>query len=541
MAKSLLFHVDVKIWSLFHLTFELHNTHGVIILNIRQQNIARAIRAALALSGCMLATVAMAQAASSTQAQTQTPQDHGASTGSSKSSTPSKTKTLQTVSVTGSMIRNVDVETAQVVTDISHENLQQQGFVSTGQILQNTASVGSSGTSTQSALGNIVGQYASLRGLGAPRTLVLVDGHRWATDIFGQTDLSTIPSSMIDHVEILQDGASAIYGSDAISGVVNIITKNFDGLQLDTYNSAYAPGGDGRTGQFSLTGGKKFSRGSFVLNMTAQNTNGLSAADRDFSRYGFFSYGPNFPQSMGPSNYGEITGAIDPTTGAQVNLPQLANGPLIVNAGQDGRNIDDYHTNTYGVSYPSPTFANDYANSARYETLLPNSRLRSYTLKGDYKLTDHISADFTGTYNTNNSTTYAGGYPISSATPANGANLAAALGLPAGSLPSVWYPMLSANSYYNPLPGYDLQFNLPLQAPNRVTTNKIKQAGFRAGVQGDFQLGENLYNWTWVIATTATTSAASALAISISCISTRRWGLPSRMRRARWCAARRAT
>jgi iron complex outermembrane recepter protein len=479
-------------------------------LNIQHQKIALAIRTALVLGSCALTTIAVAQTstpnppASANQATSAQTQSAPPPTGTPPPPPPSnKTITLQGVTVTGSLIRSVDVETAQPVTELSHEALQQQGFVTVGQILNNVTSVGSSGTSTQSALGNIVGQYASLRGLGAPRTLVLVDGQRYTTDIFGQTDLSTIPSSLIDHVEILQDGASAIYGSDAISGVINIITKkDFDGVQLDTYNSTYQPGHDGNVGQFSLTGGKKFSRGSFVVNMTAQNQGALNAPDRSYSKYGFFSFGPNYPQAVGPSDYGQILGATNPTTGAPVNIPALANSmvngipaPLIVNAGGNGMNIADYHPDTFGLEYPSPTFNNDYTNSSFLNTLIPNSRLRSFTLKGDYKITDHITANFTGTYNTNNSYVMIGGYPLSSSTPINGNNLAAQLGLPAGTFPPTYFPELSSQSYYNPLPGNNLQLSLPLLYPNRYDDNKIKQAGFRVGLEGDFSIGDNLFNW----------------------------------------------
>ncbi|GLQ47454.1 TonB-dependent receptor [Dyella lipolytica] len=391
--------------------------------------------------------------------------------------------TLQGITVTGSLIRSVDVETAQPITAISHEALQQQGFVSVGSILQNVPSVGSAGTSNQSSLGDIVGQYASLRGLGAPRTLILVDGERYTTDIFGQTDLSTIPSSLIDNVQILQDGASSVYGSDAIAGVINIITKNVDGLYLDTYNSTYSPGNNGKTNQFSLTGGKKFKRGSFTFNMTFQNINALTAAQGWYSKYGYASF-PQFPQSMQASDYGTIT---------TVNGASIA--PLTVNAGQNGLNIANYHLNTFGAVYPSPYFNNDYANSAPLETLIPNNRLHSYTLKGDFKLTDHISAVFTGTYNSNNATVGIGGYPLSSLTPANGVNLANALGLPPGSLGTAYFPTLSPNSYYNPMPGNTLGFSLPLLEPNRITVNNIKQYGFRTGLEGDFSLGERQFNW----------------------------------------------
>jgi iron complex outermembrane recepter protein len=477
-------------------------------MNIRHHEMACAIRMALVLGSCVLTSIAAAQTAASgqqsptanTQTTPPTPSSSSPATQSQTAAPPpptQKTTTLQGITVTGSLIRSVDVETAQPVTELSHEALQQQGFVSVGQILQNLSSVGSSGTSNQSALGNVVGQYVSLRGLGAPRTLVLVDGQRWTTDIFGETDLSTIPSSIIDHIEVLQDGASAIYGSDAIAGVVNIITKkDFDGVQLDTYNSMYSPGSDGKNSQFSLTGGKKFSRGSFLFNVTAQNTNALMANDRAYSQYGFFSFGPNYPQSQAvPSPYGTITGALNPATGLPVSLAPLANGPITVNMGQNGLDIANYHVNTFGVKYPSPYFNNDYQNSSFLETLLPDNRQRSYLLKGDYKVTDHITATFTGTYNTTSSSTSTSGYMLSSLTPANGAHLAEALGLPAGTFPAVYFPTISSQSYYNPLPGNNLEFLLPLQYPNRVTYNQIKQYGWRAGLEGDFSFGEREFNW----------------------------------------------
>ena len=461
-------------------------------VNVQHHNIALAIRIALALGGSALAAVATAQ---DTTPPPVTGQAAPTSTQPPSQSQPSATatpqqnnsKTLQTVTVTGSLIRSVDVETAQPVTQITHEALQQQGFVSVGQILQNVSSVGSAGTSNQSSLGDVVGQYASLRGLGAPRTLILVDGERYTTDIFGQTDLSTIPSSLIDSVEILQDGASSIYGSDAIAGVINIHTRNVNGLYLDTYNSTYAPGNYGKQSQFSLTGGHKFSRGSFTFNISIQNQNQIMANETWLTRYGYGSF-PQYPQSVQPSDYGTILGVTGPAS-------TLYPYPLTVNAGQNGQNIANYHPNTFGVVYPTPYFANDYANQAAYETFIPNNRLKSYTLKGDYKITDNIKAVFTGTYNSNNATDYIGGYPLSSLTPANGANLANALGLPAGSLGAAWFPTLSPNSYYNPLPGNAVSFQLPLYEPNRVVVNDIKQYGFRAGLEGEFSAGQNEFNW----------------------------------------------
>src|SRR5256886_13618665 len=84
-----------------------------------------------------------------------------------------------------------------------------------------------------------------LRGLGSKRVLVLVDGIRWvnessASGVSGSADLNTIPLSIVDRIEVLEDGASAIYGSDAIAGVVNIITRTtFECAEVDTYYSQY--------------------------------------------------------------------------------------------------------------------------------------------------------------------------------------------------------------------------------------------------------------------------------------------------------------
>jgi iron complex outermembrane recepter protein len=472
------------------------------------RKIAAAIRTALALGSVALATSTIAQTAAPVQ---QTPPPSSGSTQSTQATStpaPANSKTLQTVTVTGSLIRSVDVETAQPVTELSHEQLQQQGFVSVGQILQNVPSVGSSGTSNQSALGDIVGQYASLRGLGAPRTLILVDGQRYTTDIFGQTDLSTLPSSLIDSVEILQDGASSIYGSDAISGVINIHTKDVNGLYVDTYNSTYSPGNFGKQSQFSLTGGHKFSRGSFTFNITAQDINQIMSNQVFFSKYGFASppSSPMYPQSQQASDYGQIISGVNAATGAPTVIPgqvisPITGGPLpmIVNMGGNGMNIADFHPDAAGIQFPSPypgaSFANDYGGQASEETLEPDNRLRSYFLKGDYKVTDNITANFTGTYNTNNASSYIGGYPLSSNTPVNGPNLSTALGLPAGTFGGAWFPVVSPNSYYNPLPGNTLSFALPLASPNRVTVNNIKQYGFRAGLEGEFSLGQNEFNW----------------------------------------------
>ena len=143
---------------------------------------------------------------------------------------------LGTIEVTGSRLKQTDIETASPVTIISREQIALSGFATVAEVLQTTPynSFGSFRETSGYANGQAVVNNISLRGLGSARTLVLIDGRRIAsTGSSGGSaqNLNQIPTSIVERVEILRDGASAIYGSDAIAGVINIITrKDFDGV-----------------------------------------------------------------------------------------------------------------------------------------------------------------------------------------------------------------------------------------------------------------------------------------------------------------------
>ena len=140
---------------------------------------------------------------------------------------------LETVVVTGSRIRRAEAETSQPVAVISREDIDNQGFTSVADILQNTTVTGAPPISRASPLSageNAGGNYISLRNLGASRTLILVNGRRMPISTSGLADVSLLPSVAVERLEILKDGASSIYGSDAIGGVINLITRsNFTG------------------------------------------------------------------------------------------------------------------------------------------------------------------------------------------------------------------------------------------------------------------------------------------------------------------------
>ena len=174
---------------------------------------------------------------------------------------------LGKIEVTGSRLNQTDIETAQPVTVISREQIELSGFATVAEVLQNTPynSFGSFRETSGYANGQASVNEISLRGLGSQRTLVLLDGRRIAStggSGGAAQNLNQIPSAIIDRIEILRDGASAVYGSDAIAGVVNIITrKDFDGMDISVTSGSTEVGGGDYT-RANITGGVSNSKGN---------------------------------------------------------------------------------------------------------------------------------------------------------------------------------------------------------------------------------------------------------------------------------------
>ena len=174
---------------------------------------------------------------------------------------------LGKIEVTGSRLNQTDIETAQPVTVITREQIELSGFATVAEVLQNTPynSFGSFRETSGYANGQASVNEISLRGLGSNRTLVLLDGRRIAStggSGGAAQNLNQIPSAIIDRIEILRDGASAVYGSDAIAGVVNIITrKDFDGMDVSITSGSTEVGGGDYT-RANVTGGVSNSKGN---------------------------------------------------------------------------------------------------------------------------------------------------------------------------------------------------------------------------------------------------------------------------------------
>jgi iron complex outermembrane receptor protein len=195
---------------------------------------------------------------------------------------------IDTIIVTGSRIRRDEYTSTSPITVITSERTQLSGLLTTEDILQKSTIA--SGQQVNDSFSGFVtdggpgANNISLRGLGAQRTLVLVNGKRWsASGIQGFTnnvDLSAIPSSIIGRIEILKDGASSIYGADAVAGVVNVITReSLEGLQFNAQTQFTGEGG-GQRYVFDTSWGKVGDRGSISFSAQYAKQESLQAADR---------------------------------------------------------------------------------------------------------------------------------------------------------------------------------------------------------------------------------------------------------------------
>ena len=208
-------------------------------------------------------------------------------------STDQSTAQLGKIEVTGTRIKRTNVETAQPITILTAQEIKASGFASVGDVLQTLTSAGSA-QSNKVNNGNAGFEEIDLRNLGAQRVLVLVNGKRWVPQIDNSVDLTTIPATIIDHIEILQDGASAIYGSDAIAGVVNIITvKDFTGAEANAYMGIYHGDGhnDGKKQVYDYTLGSSSDKGGVVMNVSYTNEAGNFAGNRTISKEAIYGVG----------------------------------------------------------------------------------------------------------------------------------------------------------------------------------------------------------------------------------------------------------
>ncbi|UVW29677.1 TonB-dependent receptor domain-containing protein [Massilia sp. H6] len=394
------------------------------------------------------------------------------------------TAPLQRVEVTGSRIRQVDLETAQPVQVMTQEQIQKTGLVTVGDIINNLSSAGSPSFSKGGALTSNRengGQYVNLRNLGSQRLLVLVNGKRWTQSTAGFTDMSTIPSSMIERIDILKDGASSIYGSDAIAGVVNIILKkSMQGGQVSVYAGRNESVADGKNRDYSLSYGAGDDKANLMFGLSHTESGAVWARDREITR---FSRGPNFPlENLVGGPWGRIRQVS--ASGGPTGFDKLLNHTGDQNApgvGQDSRNPANYH-DVIGLS-PIPA---DLFNASNQVVFSMPSKLNTLFTKGEVALPYDMRLVTTAMYSERKSVSTVAGYPLSSTSQSK-------------------FPVyIDKDSFFNPYgnsvagagKGQDLFFfRRTIEVP-RVTENKNRTLHIDATLEGDFELRGLPWNWS---------------------------------------------
>ena len=357
------------------------------------KNLSSAVRLALSL-GAVIAVGASSTAFA---------QDTGTATTQDAASQPSvkKAATLKTIVVTGSNIRRVDLETASPVVVIDAAAIKASGKLTLGDLInQLPANTGASSNPTVNNGGGGGGSFVSLRGLGTARTLVLVDGQRIANN-----DLNAIPASMVERIEVLTDGASATYGSDAIGGVVNVILrKNFQGVEFSA-NVGESDHNDGSRTGFNFMFGQTTDKGSIAAGIDYNKFDGISAASRNFSA------NANNLKVKGNATCSPYKGYFLCPAGSAVSPQGLAYGlpgstTQVLNQGTVGK--PSYPANYHGfTSQPYDHF--NYQPYNLVET--PQERTSVFAL-GNYKFNDSVEAYFHFWHNKTNASAILAPEPV---------------------------------------------------------------------------------------------------------------------------------
>lgn len=199
-----------------------------------------------------------------------------------------ETAKVERIEVTGSRIKRIGELAPTPITVISGDAIVSAGVVNVGDLLHKMPNtlVGLSPETTNNSVFASGLNNTDLRGLGSSRTLVLVNGRRFVSGAPGSSavDLNNIPTAIVERVEISTGGASAVYGSDAIAGVVNIVTKkSYDGITVDISTTQPTQSG-GEEEYASITFGAESGKASFITNLSWARQKQISYMDRDYLR-----------------------------------------------------------------------------------------------------------------------------------------------------------------------------------------------------------------------------------------------------------------
>ncbi|WP_428374832.1 TonB-dependent receptor domain-containing protein [Lichenicoccus sp.] len=338
------------------------------------------------------------------------------------------------VLVTGSRLRTSNVTSEAPITVVTSKQIEQSSAQTVEDVLRKIPSVGNSGNFSTTNNGANGSSCIDLLNLGITRTLVLVDGRRFVHSAYGVgddcVDLDTIPIQMIDRIEILKDGASTIYGADAVAGVVNIITKkNFSGTQINT-NGNITASGDNLQGDISGITGFDFAqgRGNFTVTGHYLDRGPVLQKDRDWAD-------PVVAGDNGPGNPYTIGSSI-PVAGRYFGA----------NSGDDITTINNRivpFSNTYnGANGGQPNINGRYDYG--YDSYLSDRETQgNVAAQTHYDVNDHFTAYASAFYTHKNTEEQLSGQPVT-----GNPNTASSLVIPQGN------PFAEALGVNEPLTGF---------------------------------------------------------------------------------------
>ncbi|HET7777520.1 MAG TPA: TonB-dependent receptor plug domain-containing protein, partial [Rudaea sp.] len=283
-------------------------------------------------------------------------------------------ETLETVLVTGSNIRRVETETANPIITIDRAAIDRSGKVTLGDLVQDLPVVAGPYTNPRVNVGGGTGASTiSLRGLGSQRTLILVDGQRY---LYG--DANAIPAAAIERIEVLTDGASSVYGSDAIGGVVNFILRdNYQGVEFAA-NYGISDRDDGARYGYHFVFGQSSDTGHILAGVDYNKFEPVLASNREFSKQAaYYFYGAAHVIVVGQTPGGRIE--LPPSLQQQFGCKSVTLKALGVISNPPS--LDDFRCYTHDDGY-------DRQGHGNLE-LTPQERSSAFVV-GGYKLTDKV-------------------------------------------------------------------------------------------------------------------------------------------------------
>lgn len=396
--------------------------------------------------------------------------------------------------VTGSRIGRRDAMTVGPISSVTSEDIAIAAPTSAGDLLQALPSVGVSLNSNGTQGTSFGVSSINLRYLGSAegsgnRTLVLVDGHRWVNAVGGRgfrdfVDLNTIPLGIIDSIEVLKDGASAIYGADAIAGVVNIRTKRkLDGFEANA-RIGITSRGDNQNYSGFVNFGRTFDRGSFLLSASYNDTKPILTSDRAISR-----------RALTP-----LTAAPTSPQGLYV-LPGLANNAYFGTPAGFANNAANAVARNFGVTaIGAGASADDSFHLARlpgddYNTLAQGiyatgpSKRYGFFGRFEYELSDAITMRIEGLYNYRKSSQLFAPFPLD-VRGSNGFSISRDQAFnPFGTANGV--PLANALAFSGST--FRIQ-RVPIEVGNRDNVQTVNTYRIAAGLEGQLQL---MGEWKW--------------------------------------------